>query len=429
MTVRLKVLVSAYACSPYQGSEGGVGWGFVYALAMHHDLWVIVEEEKFKADIERFLTRNPEYGDRIRFFFVLKKRNRFLRKVWPPSYYRYYRQWHAEAYRLAEELHRRVRFDVAHQLTMVGFREPGYLWKLGIPFVWGPIGGMGLFPWRFLPAVGIYGSIYYLCYNLYNVAQMRFMRRARIAAHAAGCGLITATPENRDGAMSYWGAPSTIISEVGLPGEPMNDIPRRARGEALSIVWTGQHKPGKALNLGLRALARLHPQIKWDLHVLGAGPMTPKWKRMCANLGIGAHCHFHGWLPRAEALQRMRHGHVMLITSLRDLTSTATVEALAMGLPVVCLDHCGFAEVVDESCGIKIPVTTPRDVVAGIAAAIAELERDEEKRRKLAWGALRRARTFSWERKASAVNEIYLSKTMKHGSPESSGSLNEEAAP
>jgi hypothetical protein len=55
MTTRLKVLISAYACSPYKGSEPGVGWGFVAALAEHHDLWVIVEEEKFRTDIERYL--------------------------------------------------------------------------------------------------------------------------------------------------------------------------------------------------------------------------------------------------------------------------------------------------------------------------------------------------------------------------------------
>jgi hypothetical protein len=26
-------------------------------------------------------------------------------------------------------------------LNMIGYREPGYLWKLNVPFVWGPMGG------------------------------------------------------------------------------------------------------------------------------------------------------------------------------------------------------------------------------------------------------------------------------------------------
>src|SRR5690606_33474414 len=134
----------AYACSPYKGSEPGVGWGFVRALARRHDLSVIVEEEKFRADIERYLADDPEFARNVRFHFIAKRRNRLLRKFWPPSYYWYYRRWHRDALELARRLHGAVRFDLAHQLTMVGFREPGYLWQLGIPFVWGPVGGMGL---------------------------------------------------------------------------------------------------------------------------------------------------------------------------------------------------------------------------------------------------------------------------------------------
>ncbi len=126
MTKRLKIVISAYACSPYKGSEPGVGWGFVRALAMHHDLWVITEKEKFQTEIEEYLQGNPEFAAHVNFYFIQKKRNRPLRKIWPPSYYWYYRKWHLMAYHKAEQLHSEINFDVAHQLTMVGFREPGY---------------------------------------------------------------------------------------------------------------------------------------------------------------------------------------------------------------------------------------------------------------------------------------------------------------
>lgn len=106
----------------------------------------------------------------------------------------------------------------------------------------------------------------------------------------------------------------------------------------------------------------------------------------------------------------MQGAHGMLITSLRDLTSTVTVEALALGLPIICLDHCGFAEVVNESCGIKVPVTTPGDVINGLAWAIEQLARDENQRQALAQGALERARDFSWEHKARIVDRIYRAK-------------------
>jgi glycosyltransferase involved in cell wall biosynthesis len=103
----------------------------------------------------------------------------------------------------------------------------------------------------------------------------------------------------------------------------------------------------------------------------------------------------------------MQTCHVLLITSLRDLTSTVTIEALALGLPIICLDHCGFAHVVTPECGIKIPVTSPRQVAAEIAGCIKKIWEDEAWRQGLSSGALLRARDFSWENKAKQIGEIY----------------------
>lgn len=417
MSGRLKILISAYACSPYQGSEPGVGWGFVRALAEQHELWVIVEEEKFRADIERYLKDHPQLSQTVHFHFISKQRNRALRKLWPPSYYWYYRRWHQRALLLAQRLHREVGFDLAHQLTMVGFREPGYLWQLDVPFVWGPVGGLGPFPWRFVPQLGAYGAAYYLGYNIYNALQTRFMTRPRQAARRAGVGLLTATPENQRIARKHWDCESTVMVEVGLPREPVLDVCSRKTGEALRIVWTGLHVPRKALNLGLQALAMLARTTEqaWELHVLGEGAKTEEWRAQATRLGLAERCHFHGWLPREQALAVMERAHVMLITSLRDLTSTVTVEAMALGLPIVCLDHCGFAHVVDESCGIKVPVTTPSDVIAGLSAALSQLIADEPWRQQLARGALLRAKSFDWRHKIQALNRIYAARLQEAG--------------
>ena len=414
MSRRLKVLICAYTCSPYRGSEFAVGWGYVSALADRHDLWVILEEEKCKADIERFRASNPDTLKSVHFFFIHKRRNRQLRRMWPPSYYWYYRRWHKDAYRLAQRLHEEVGFDLVHQLTMVGFREPGYLWSLGIPFVWGPVGGMGLFPWRFLWIAGRYGTLYYLGYNLFNWLHMNLLSRPRLAARVAASGsvngLIMATAENRNGAFRYWGCASTVLSEVGLAQEPVLQIRERVCGEPLRLVWSGAHVPRKALNLALLALSRLPANMNWQLDILGKGQQTVPWQRLAEKLNINSRCHFHGWISRKRALAVMRKAHIALITSLRDLTSTVTVEALALGLPIVCLDHCGFADVVNEHCGVKIPVTVSHEVVEAIRQAIEFLGRNEKRRQSLACGSLERARTFNWIDKAQVVDRIYQAK-------------------
>lgn len=402
----MKVLVSAYACSPQRGSEPGVGWGFVSALAQLHELWVITDSF-FTDELDGYLAAHPDLRRRIHVHYVPRVQHRRLERLWPPAYYWTYRRWHQDAYRLAVHLHQRERFDLAHQLTMVGFREPGYLWQLGIPFVWGPVGGMGYFPWRFLGATGVYGAVYFAAYNLLNWLDMKCLARPRKAARAAGNALISVTPENRAGALKYWHCDSTVLAEVGLPATPAGACRPRADGEPLRLVWSGQHTPGKALNLGLHALSRLGDAPGWQLEILGQGTQTGRWQALAARLGLADRCRFHGWLPRERALEIMQGAHVLLITSLRDLTATVTVEALALGLPIVCLDHCGFSAVVDDRCGLKVAVTRPQRTIQALAAAIALLARDEPLRRRLAHGALERARLFDWRTKAEVVDRLY----------------------
>lgn len=408
MAQRLKILVSAYACSPYRGSEPGMGWGFVRALAKHHDLWVITEKEKFQKDVENGLNDYPELKGRVKFHFLQKKRHRLLRKLWPPSYYWFYRDWHKQALNLGRKLSTQIDFDLVHQLNMVGFREPGYLWQLGLPFVWGPIGGLVQMPYKFLPTLGYYGFIYYVGRNIVNWFQSRYLVRPRLAARAAGMGLIAATTDTALIVNRLWGLQSKVLCEVGLPDEvALTHTIRDFDREPLRLIWSAGHSSGKALPLLLRSLAILPEDTEWSLDILGTGRETTGWKKLAQDMGVDDRCQWHGWVAREEALRIMSSGHLMIISSLKDLTSTVTIEALSRGLPIVCLDHCGFTDVVADSCGIRIPVTDPPSVIKDMAAAIAALAADEMRRRKMAAAALERACYYEWDNKARQLTEIY----------------------
>ncbi len=76
--------------------------------------------------------------------------------------------WHRRAYRFALELSGEIQFDLVHQSTMCGFREPGRLWKLDAPFIWGPVGGTQNYPWRFLPQAGFTGALKEGARNIVN---------------------------------------------------------------------------------------------------------------------------------------------------------------------------------------------------------------------------------------------------------------------
>ena len=419
MAQRLKVLVSAFACNPYSGSEEGVGWGWVKAIAERHDLWIITADFH-RTTIEKTLQDKTKSLSHLKFHFVTPKlwhysptkSWQFVEKsIFKPIMNCAYRLWQRDAFQVAKELHREFKFDIVHQLTYVGFRFPGHLWKLDLPFVWGPIGGLENTLWRFLPKLGFGGCIYFAGRNIINSFEKRYLQGPRKALQKARGGIIAATGRIQEEIFRCYGKESTVICEIGPPSEVAQDHSRRKHGELLRLSWSGQHLPGKALPLLLYALSRLPPSFSWRLDILGNGPCTHKWQRLSKELGVERECKWHGQVSRVDAIQMVHRSHLFIITSLKDLTSTVLLEALSQGVPVICPNHCGFADVVTEDCGIKISVYSPWQFATNLAAAITLMANDEEYRRKLAKGALRRIEDFSWKEKARQVDLIYRQMT------------------
>lgn len=408
----MKVLISCYACSPYKGSEPGMGWNFVNGIARYCEVHVLVES-KFEKDINQYFIEHPEDMKYFHFYFIRKERHRTLRKIWPPSYYWFYKSWQKKACRLAKELDKINNFDIVHQLNMVGYREPGYLYRLNKPLVWGPIGGMCISPWCLLPSIGTYGAIYYGLRNILNILQAYCKWRVRIYAQKSDA-IIAATQDNYDGILKIWHKQPVILSEVGLLNTEVAKPLIRNKGCKLNVVWSGQHTPGKALNLLLEAISQLQFQDGIELHVIGAGMYTNKWKKLAKKKKIN-NVVWHGWVERSEALKIMKKCHLLCITSIADLTSTVLLEALSLGLPVIALNHCGFANVIEESCGIKIDINTKKQVVNDYAQAIGKLYNDESYRRMLSQGAFARAQDFSWNKKIDIIRSIYKGILIKKG--------------
>jgi peptidoglycan/xylan/chitin deacetylase (PgdA/CDA1 family) len=86
---------------------------------------------------------------------------------------------------------------------------------------------------------------------------------------------------------------------------------------------------------------------------------------------------------------------------------TVVLEAMGAGVPVLCLDHQGAHDAVTESCGIKIPVVSPQDTIARLAAAIDSLARQPQRCRELGRAAKDRAKEYLWSRQGEAMAVLY----------------------
>ena len=405
---RLKVLVCAYACSPAQGSEEGVGWGWVEAMSKLHNLWVLVGDQ-CQCEIEMELKRRPELRSRVRFYYIHRSRNFAAERIWPPSHFRTYRRWQEKAYVLAQELHSQVRFDIAHQLTYVGFRAPGSLWKLDIPFVWGPIGGLEQTRWALLPSLGIRGCVHFAARNLLNDWDRRFSPLPKRAFRAAEGAIIAATTGVQQQIRRFYGRESTVISEIGLLPSECSAPVRRMTHEPLRLLWSGLHIPRKALPFLLEALQKLPSSLHWSLTILGDGPCRANWEKIAQQKGLSERCEWLGQMPRSIALKTMQSAHALVVTSVYDLTSSVVIEALAHSLPVISPDHCGFIDAVTARCGTRVKASSRHDLVSGIRDAIVTLS-NEDIRFRLAQGAFDRSKAYLWESKAVQLDCIYREK-------------------
>ena len=403
---RPKVLLLAYACRPGAGSEAGVGWNRAIETAKHCDTWVICEQHWSERPIREHVEREGQISG-LTFVFVPK--SRFERAITRLGflYYVAYNGWQRRAAEVGRRLHHDIGFDLIHQTTLCGYREPGYLWTLDVPFVWGPVGGTQNVPWRFLASLGPTAAAREGIRSLTNFLQLQFGRRIRRAARRAAVVLAANSTVQRDLRRAMRIAPRRML-ETGLPARPGR--PRLgASGRALRILWSGDHEPFKALPLLLKALASLPSHESFELRVLGEGPTSTAWRRLAASLGIDHRIEWVGRIAHPDALAHNHWADVLVFTSLRDTSGNVVLEAMQAGAPVICLDHQGAQNMVNESCGIRVPVSTPARVVSDIALALSDLHEKPAMLARLSRGALGRAASYLWSTQVGLTMAIYRS--------------------
>lgn len=402
---RPRVLVLAAACNPCQPSDAAAGWGWVRQIARFADTWALCGAWD-REGIERHLKARGEIRG-LQFVFVDQSRLEGFLKRRRPLYEIHYLAhylWHRRAFQAASGLFAEHPFDLVHQLTRNGFREPGFLWRLQAPFVWGPVGGTQNYPWRFLGTDGPRGALKEGARSLVNVLQLRFSPRVRQAA-ARAAALIAANSEIQADLARVHGGSPLVLCDTGV--EELQVGARPHPPPPLNLLWSGKFGPHKALHLLLHALAGLPANLSFTLRILGAGPQERRWRDLARRLGVDRHCQWLGWLPLDEARQHYAWAHVLAFTSLRDTSGNVVLEALSHGVPVICLDHQGAGDMVTPQCGIKVPVTTPPRVIAGLGEAVAALAQDPAKIVTLSEGALARAQDFLWSRQGERLARVY----------------------
>lgn len=413
----LNVLVNAYAVSPTWGSEPGMGWNWVVNLAKYCNLFVVTEGE-WRNEIEAAVAKLPQKENLHFYYNPMPERVRHM--CWNQGdwrFYWHYSKWQKRTLSIAHQIIANQHIDIIHQLNMIGFREPGYLWKIKeIPFVWGPVGGMEMMPIIYLEGESLMQKFKVNLKNTINNLQRKFQPRLHSALNRADA-VIAATKGVYDVIADYHKKPVTLINETGCYVHPIGDMLYKRDNGTFDILWVGKFDFRKQLGLALKIIAALPNNQNIKLHIVGNGTDAEKYKynQLATELSIDDIVEWHGSIPHEQVLQFMQQCDLFLFTSIMEGTPHVVLEALQNNLPIICFDACGQAGAVNEKVGVKIPLTNPRQSINDFATAIMQLFSDRSKLRAMKTNCQECQKELSWDRKAQQMIEIYNNALRKYG--------------
>lgn len=406
------ILINAYACSPGMGSEPGMAWNWCVNLAKYCELHIVTEGE-FRDRIEAVLPTLPQ-GANMHFYYnpVSDKIRQMCWNQGDWRFYKYYKEWQKKTYLIAKEICGKRKIDVLHQLNMIGFREPGYLWKLsretGIPFVWGPIGGLKQFPLKYADGGGLKMKAFMALKNALNILQLKYDRRVDAAIRQASL-LVSSIPDSYKAIKKYKKRESVVIPETGCFDETIvSDYLKRFEGETLNVMWVGKFDFRKRLDIAIKTLAKTE-STNIRLKVFGSG--TPEQinnvKALASKLNVSGQITWMGNRPNDEIKREMARADIFLFTSVSEDTSTVVLEAISCHLPVLCFDTCGMSAVIDDKVGMKIPITNPVQSAKDFAEKIEYLYAYRDVLKTLSDNCIERQKELSWDSKAKKMVGLY----------------------
>jgi glycosyltransferase involved in cell wall biosynthesis len=400
----LKVLISAYACRPGEGSEPGVGWNSVRELVKYHRVWVITREDNRQA-IEAELATNPRPG--LEFIYCelplwVQKLNQNQRIVHLHYYF-----WQLKVYFVARRLHQSLSFDLVHHVTYVRYSSPSFLSLLPIPFIWGPVGGGESAPKPFWKDFSFRGKVYEI---LRSLARALGELDPFVHLTARRSVLARATTEDTAKRLRKLGATKVeVLSQLGLSQEEISQLTKYANYEhnSLKFISIGRLLHWKGFHLGLRAFARADlPQAEY--WIVGDGPERQRLQLLAEKLGISSQVKFWNKLSRQETLDKLGECIALIHPSLHESGGLVCLEAMAAHCPVICLNLGGPAIGVTEKTGFKIAAETPEQAVFDLAEAIKKLAQDSQLRIQMGQAGQKRVEAeFAWQVKGDRLAQLY----------------------
>lgn len=400
MITKPTIIISAFCFGPREGSETGVGWSTALTLASEYKVIVICSAKyhcKFQDGELDGLRRDGilvEFFEDSRFLWVLQT------PIGGIKHRIYYYFWQKAIRPLAARLIAEHSPVVLQHVNWGTGKVSSGLVGLGVPVIFGPVGGFECVEQQVVGGLA------------WNLQIIEFLRRFHIRllrysstlrAMYRQIDLVLACTEESAGHIRRLGAREIeLMTNAGISEEMALRLSRTQHHHStpgvLKLFFASRLCGWKGEEFAIRALARVKGE-KVSLTILGSGVNLVRCQRLSVQLGVAGQITFIPFLPKWEDVWDLyAESDVFLFPSLHDSGGTSVLEAMAAGLPVICLDLGGPAVLVDSTCGIKIAPGTTGQIVQHMTEAICHLRDHPEERRQKGQAAIERCLArFTWE--------------------------------
>jgi len=409
----IRILASAFTCCPpgqpgFSGGEDTLGWNLVNQIARYHELWVLTQGQH-RESIEDFVRGSD--APIIHFMYLSLPRWLAPMLNYQGSHQFYYFLWQILAYFVAVKLHKKFNFSLFHHVTYANDWMASYVGALlPVPYVRGPGGGAHRTPRKFLNQYNLKGRIWE---KTRSIGQFCFRKDPFfIVGQRRAKAILLCNKEALDSLPKKWLHKAHLFAVCGVSSDDLGKtFENTSNNGVFKVLSAGKLLPIKGFELTLRAFAIFVAQYPHAmLTIVGSGPELAHLQLLAQKLKVKDKVVFAGWKPREDLLSLMAESDVFLFPSLRDGGGAVVVEAMSMGIPVICLDISGPAMHVTTESGIKVPADSPEHSILGLASGLEELYLDGSKRTRMGESARRRAEDlYHWDKVGERLEVIYQS--------------------
>lgn len=427
----MNVLVHACYINPNKGSEFSVSWNYVLEMSKNHHLYVLVgsttEDLGDYSALQNVSIPNvdfifPDTGQAFK--IVNRMYHSFLHFAGAWTRYIAYYFWNKHIYRTLERDKSLLsKIDIIHFLSPVGWHEIGYLYKLGKPCIWGPVGGFTNCRSEFYKHYTDGGRKIALknLSNSFSALMSLHLKKAM-----KGYDLIIANTRDtlrfiqkhyKTQNLEYFPENSMRITDNEIKNETYiekkyDNLPENK----IECIWCGSLDDRKMPLMLLDIVSQVKDKNKIHIKMVGGGYLEERIRLEIERRNLSENITICGQLPREQVRAYFEKAHLHILTSAYEANTTVMFEAMEECVPSIIFDHFGMADLVKDSVtGRKIPVADYEMMCNSFAKALNEVCEKPELLKTWALALRGDSKSYTAEKRAKFFEQCYQKTVKNHG--------------